>query len=479
MLPQRQPTMFVILESRGGVLATAFLIVSLSYFISVAIYRLYLSPIAKFPGPRLAAVTYLYEIYYDAVKRGKYTFKIRDLHAIYAEAGLLTLEALGPIIRISPTELHINDPDYYDSLYNREGKWDKNPFYVNSFGNTVSGFGTVDHDLHRLRRAAINPFFSKQKVAQLQPVIQRLADKLCKKLETIRKTDEVVPIECAFDAFTMDVITEYSLDTSFGYLDNPGWSSDFRELERALGEMSYIQKLFPPLTDIMNSLPDWLVLAMNPRFKLLLDFLRECYAIAERMLVETDEKKYKEKEHPTIFYEIIHSDLPPSEKTPTRLQKEAALILGAGAVTTAWTLTVALYHLTVNLQKLERLQAEIRSIMPNPHQPAKLQKLEQLPYLTAVIMESLRLSNGVSTRLARIAPDRSIYFRDWEIPRGTPVGMTSTLIHQNPDIFPQPLEFIPERWLDQQEGKQLERYLVPFSRGTRQCAGIKFVTRLF
>ena len=84
--------MFVILESRGGVLATAFLIVSLSYFISVAIYRLYLSPIAKFPGPRLAAVTYLYEIYYDAVKRGKYTFKIRDLHAIYGQFSIVILD---------------------------------------------------------------------------------------------------------------------------------------------------------------------------------------------------------------------------------------------------------------------------------------------------------------------------------------------------------------------------------------------------
>ena len=344
---------------------------------------------------------------------------------------------------------------------------------MDSFGNTGSGFGTVDHDLHRMRRAAINPFFSKLKVAALQPIIQQLADKLCTKIENCRGTDEVVPLECAFDAFTMDVITEYSLDTSFGYLDNPGWSSDFRELERAFGETGYWQKMFPPLIDIMNSLPDRLVLWMNPRSKLLMDFFRTCHAIAERMLSETDGKKYEEKIHPTIFHEIIHSDLPPPEKTPKRLSGEAAAILGAGAVTTAWTLTVAMYHLTVQPEKMRRLQAEIRSIMPDPHQPANLQQLEQLPYLTAVIKESLRLGNGVSTRLARVAPDRSIYFRDWEIPKGTPVGMTSTLIHQNPDIYPQPLEFIPERWLDPIKGQRMESYLVPFSKGSRQCAGIK------
>ena len=173
---------------------------------------------------------------------------------------------------MNPTELHINDPDYYGSLYNREGKWEKIRSYVDSFGNIVSGFGTVDHDLHRLRQAAINPFFSKQKVAQLQAVVQQLAYKLCRKLEIIRGTGEIVRIECAFDAFTMDVITEYSLDKNFGCLDQSGWSSDFRESMRCFGEMGCMRKLFPSVFDIMNSLPDWFVLWTNPKLKLLLDF---------------------------------------------------------------------------------------------------------------------------------------------------------------------------------------------------------------
>jgi hypothetical protein len=65
------------------VLAVAFLISAILCLFCLAVYRLYLSPIAKFPGPKVAAATYLYEGYYDVVKRGKYTFKIRDLHAQY------------------------------------------------------------------------------------------------------------------------------------------------------------------------------------------------------------------------------------------------------------------------------------------------------------------------------------------------------------------------------------------------------------
>lgn len=54
----------------------------------------------------------------------------------------------------------------------------------------------------------------------------------------------------------------------------------------------------------------------------------------------------------------------------------------------------------------------------------------------------------------------------------TPVGMTSVLMHQNETIFPKPLEFIPERWLDRTERIRLEKSLVPFSKGSRQCLGI-------
>lgn len=50
-----------------------------------AIYRLYLSPIAKFPGPKLAALTLWYEFYYDVVRGGQYGFKIADLHDQYGK----------------------------------------------------------------------------------------------------------------------------------------------------------------------------------------------------------------------------------------------------------------------------------------------------------------------------------------------------------------------------------------------------------
>jgi cytochrome P450 len=89
------------------------------------------------------------------------------------------------------------------------------------------------------------------------------------------------------------------------------------------------------------------------------------------------------------------------------------------------------------------------------------------------MFEGLRISYGVSHRLQRIARDRTIKYHDWIIPVGTPVGLTAVHIHDDPDIFPSPREFRPERWLPlETTGLRLQEYLVSFSKGTRNCAGM-------
>ena len=53
--------------------------------------------------------------------------------------------------------------------------------------------------------------------------------------------------------------------------------------------------------------------------------------------------------------------------------------------------------------------------------------------------------------------------------------MTPIFLHINPDIFPDPHAFLPERWLDlsETERQRLEHYFVPYSKGARQCSGLR------
>lgn len=54
-----------------------------AYLLALSVYRLYLSPLAKFPGPRLAALTRWYEFYFEIIQRGQFTFHISELHKQY------------------------------------------------------------------------------------------------------------------------------------------------------------------------------------------------------------------------------------------------------------------------------------------------------------------------------------------------------------------------------------------------------------
>ncbi len=64
-------------------------------FISVALYRLYFSPLAKFPGPKLAALTYGVKMYHDVLRRGQYTFEILKMHEKYDAVPMNRSSALG------------------------------------------------------------------------------------------------------------------------------------------------------------------------------------------------------------------------------------------------------------------------------------------------------------------------------------------------------------------------------------------------
>lgn len=110
----------------------------------------------------------------------------------------------------------------------------------------------------------------------------------------------------------------------------------------------------------------------------------------------------------------------------------------------------------------------------------KWTELERRPYLWAVVHESLRMMPGVSHRSARIARDEDLVYKqrdgekEWVIPHGTPIGMTSMINHWDTELFPDPDDFIPERWLmDGQPNYKLQKMLLAFGKGSRSCVGEK------
>jgi cytochrome P450 len=148
-------------------------------------------------------------------------------------------------------------------------------------------------------------------------------------------------------------------------------------------------------------------------------------------------------------------------------------VSGAGFETSASVLRLILFHVFTNRDILLQLRNELVSAKTASHETLELVKLEQLPYLTSILMEGLRLSPGIATRLQRIAPDKELVYKQWRIPAGTPVGMTNMWMHLDEKLYPDPMRFNPDRWMDLDARKVLERTFAPFSKGTRICIGMQ------
>ncbi|OWP04676.1 hypothetical protein B2J93_5695 [Marssonina coronariae] len=240
-----------------------------------------------------------YEFYADVILGGQYTFEIARMHVRY-----------GPIIRINPFELHVSTADFYAKLYSGPGKrrrrWN---WFTAQFGLPESMVGTDDPDSHRIRRAALHPFFSNTAARKLQPIIDDRAAALLRRCEEFQLSRPPMNLTYVSSALTNDIAPEYAFARSDHRVEHPGFERTFHD--------------------------------------------------------------------------------------------------------------------------------------------AELQE--------------------------RIAPDETRILNDgqknWHIPPGIPVGMTSVLVHHDESVFPDSRSFLPERWIGH---PHLDRYLVSFSRGSRMCIGVHF-----
>lgn len=180
---------------------------------------------------------------------------------------------------------------------------------------------------------------------------------------------------------------------------------------------------------------------------------------------------YKSVGHPTIFHEILESDLPPQEMSKNRMEQEAQNVIGAGLVTAQWALTVACFHIINGPDVYDKLHDELVKAIPDPLKIPSWAELERLPYLNGCVHEGLRLSYGVTARQIRVAPDEVLNYKDWIIPAGTPISQSIVDINHTESIYPDSYSFVPERWIGEQ--RVPDRYFVTFSKGTRMCIGLK------
>lgn len=391
----------------------------------------------------------------------------------------------GPIVRINPEELHCLDSSFVNEIYPGGGRIrDKHRHYLNANVGpvAVTAFGSEAHELHRMRRGALNRFFSKAQMAKLEPSVQQLVQQLCDKLLAWTGPGRgPIDLTEAYNCLTGDTISQYAFGEPRGFLDHEGFGHNYKGALEGFVNYMYFWRFFPQFGGLV---------ALAPYF---LDYIPPTFAELMRELYVTIpgyvRQARRDPKAGTVFTDLLDSDLPPEEKTEYRLAADGFSLTGAGTETTANMLTCATYFMLRHPDKQARLEKELARAGVDPKgKKLSWAQLEQIPYLYGVVHETLRMCHGLSTRLARVARTEDLVYRNQEgfgwgepgafeyvIPCGTPIGMSSGLTHRDASVFPDPEAFKPERWVTAKGERNtgLEKYLLSFSKGSRICLGMK------
>lgn len=104
------------------------------------------------------------------------------------------------------------------------------------------------------------------------------------------------------------------------------------------------------------------------------------------------------------------------------------------------------------------------------------QDIQSLPYLSGVVKEALRISMANPTRLPHVDPFPGWTFKSTHFPAGTLVGCAAFELHLDESIFPNPLAFQPERWLEGNVTTTMSRDWFAFGAGPRACIARNLAT---
>jgi len=359
------------------------------YLLCIVVYRLYLSPLAKFPGPKLAAATNWYQKYFDLIARrygGQFPVEIKRMHEKY-----------GPIVRIAPDELHIDDPEYWQEVYCNNSAArpiDKQEKLRDRFGLPDAIFSTPGAELHRSRRQAMAGFFSRQRLRETQSRVNQLVDRIsqCVSKEYAGQ-NRVLDIGEMFSCLAVDIVTELCFRRCTNCTEAPNFKAPLVVTIINNIWLSHWNAHFRFLLAWIEKLPEIFILTLVPLIKPILDLRISINQQVAEILSGMDKasigtKDFRGSDHDTIFDEILASKLPTNELSFDRLSQEAMALTTAGVETVKATITFAIFHSLENPTIGTRLKAELTEAIPDPTVIPPWVELEKLPYLTAVINES-------------------------------------------------------------------------------------------
>lgn len=438
--------------------------------ISIILYHLisyYLDPysLKSHPGPFLAKFS---RFWLAKISRSGERYKaIHEAHLKY-----------GRVVRIAPDEISLADFEAIKFVLGFTGNT-KSEFY-DAFVSIHRGlFNTRDRADHTRKRKLVSNTFSQKNVLEFEPYISATInqfiiqwDRLCNQAE---KSTNWYEFDCLpwFNYLAFDIIGDLAFGEPFGMIQR---GADYAEVDDGH------QVLHLPAVQILNErgeysmtqgcLPAWIrpiAPYVDPWFA------RGATSVSNLAGIARNRVKKRLEGGPQDRKDLLArlqegTDANGQPMGRDELTAEALTQLIAGSDTTSNSSCAILWWIVKHPNVHKKLVEELDSKFDSPSMGViDFADCKDLEYLNACINEALRRHSTSSIGLPRLMAS-DVNFKGILIKQGTVVSVPSYEIHHDPEVWGDPWNFRPERWLEP-NAKELEKAFMPFSFGPRSCVG--------
>ncbi|KAG4429800.1 hypothetical protein IFR05_014722, partial [Cadophora sp. M221] len=429
--------------------------------------------ITHIPGPALASWTKLWRL--QDVATGQNHKTIINLHRKY-----------GKLVRTAPNVVDVSDPAMIPVIYNIKGNFKKTAFYpiatlIWQKKAQSNLFSEIDEGIHREQKMKTANAFSMTNLLELEPAIDSCSTLFMEKLQEFAKAGKSVDLGSWLQYYAFDVIGEITFGQKLGFMEK---GTDVDGTMKAIEIMTTYNTLvgqIPLAHKFLLGIPGLAyIFPQIETMNTILNFTLK--AINSSSHSSQEPNKDQQVQDPKIRKDMLWrwTSLPPTH--PLKMTKRDLIAhcssnVFAGSDTTAIALRAAIYYLCKNPSTMSRLVSELNSADLETHlstpTPPSYKQLSHIPYLNAVIKETLRIHPSIGLLLERHVPKGGATISGVFIPENTIVGINAWALHYDESIFPDPEEFIPERWIDSSVERlsEMERSFLPFGAGSRTCTG--------
>ncbi|XP_049307455.1 cytochrome P450 6a8-like isoform X9 [Bactrocera dorsalis] len=347
--------------------------------------------------------------------------------------------------------------------------------YVNEKDDPITGhLFLLQSQKWRVMRNKLTPTFTSGQMKFMFPTVVSVAEQFVETLNGDIKKSNVIEIKDLLARFTTDVIGSCAFGIECNSLKNP--DAIFRQMGRRVftdrRHSNFVNSMISAAPNVARKLH----VRMTP------DAISDFFLRIVREAVDYRGKKNVQRnDFLNILIELNKGKLKFDDKneekglTLEEMTAQAFVFFVAGFETSSSTLTFLLYELALNPDIQKRLREEIQEAVENHGGKVTYECVNSMSYMKQVVSETLR-KYPVLPHLQRktmadyVVPGHPNYV----IEKDTTVFIPVMAMHHDPEIYPDPEKFDPERFAPDEMKSRDPIYWLPFGDGPRNCIGLRF-----